>query len=475
MQNDQLEILVVDDEKAYCDVIKTLLHVKGHLVDGCYGAKDALAKLKEKNGQYDLLISDLLMPEMDGEELLEAAKEKYPGLQVIMLTACSSVERAVACMRKGAYNYVTKGDDPNELLSEVDKIREKLLRSSEGAAAGSAGASSEFMLETNSEAFRRALDMAEKAGEKDANILITGESGTGKEVFAKHIHNCSGRKDNAFIDLNCHALSASLLESELFGHEKGAFTGADKLRHGLFESADGGTLFLDEIGDIPLEFQAKLLKAIEEKKIYRIGSNDPVSIDFRLITATNINLEEAMKQGTFREDLYYRLSTVIIHIPPLRQRREDIPLLVPFFLEKAQAETQKEIKRIPTKVKDFLLNYDYPGNVREMKNIIDRMVILSEGGVVQDHYLPGNHTSTDYENGGYESPVFSDTDESIGHVSYFEDEKSLRDFRKQMEKDYISYLLKQYPSDMEKVAQILSISRRQLFNKLVEFGLRDPQ
>ncbi|MBQ1352537.1 MAG: sigma-54-dependent Fis family transcriptional regulator [Firmicutes bacterium] len=471
MQNDQMEILVVDDEKAYCDVIRTLLGVKGHIVDGCYRAKDALAKLDEKDGRYDLLISDLLMPEMDGEELLEKAKAKYPALEVIMLTACSSVERAVACMRKGAYNYVTKGDDPKELLNEVDQIKEKLLGSGQSAS----GAPGEFMLETNNPAFHSALDIAEKAGEKDVNILITGESGTGKEVFAKYIHSCSGRKDASFVDLNCHTLSATLLESELFGHEKGAFTGADKAREGLFEAADGGTLFLDEIGDVPVEFQAKLLKAIEEKTIYRIGSSKPVSINFRLITATNTNLEEAMKQGTFREDLYYRLSTVIINIPPLRERREDIPLLIPFFLEKAQAETQKEIKRIPTKVKDFLLNYDYPGNVREMKNIIDRMVILSEGGVVQDHYLPGSGNLPEYENGGYESPVFSDTGDSTGHVSYFEDERSLRDFRKQMEKDYISYLLKQYPDDMEKVAQILSISRRQLFNKLVEFGLRDPQ
>ncbi len=326
MQNDQMEILVVDDEKAYCDVIRTLLGVKGHIVDGCYRAKDALAKLDEKDGRYDLLISDLLMPEMDGEELLEKAKAKYPALEVIMLTACSSVERAVACMRKGAYNYVTKGDDPKELLNEVDQIKEKLLGSGQSAS----GAPGEFMLETNNPAFRSALDIAEKAGEKDVNILITGESGTGKEVFAKYIHSCSGRKDASFVDLNCHTLSATLLESELFGHEKGAFTGADKAREGLFEAADGGTLFLDEIGDIPVEFQAKLLKAIEEKTIYRIGSSKPVSINFRLITATNTNLEEAMKQGTFREDLYYRLSTVIINIPPLRERREDIPLLIPF-------------------------------------------------------------------------------------------------------------------------------------------------
>lgn len=474
MQDDKLEILVVDDEKAYCDVIKTLLHVKGHAAEGCYRATDALAKLKEKNGSYDLLIADLLMPEMDGEELLEKVKEEYPDLEVIMLTACSSVERAVACMRKGAYNYVTKGDNPEELLSEVDEIRKAKL-SADADSGETAEGLNGYMLETRNPAFRDALDIARKAGEKDVNILITGESGTGKEVFAKYIHSCSGRKDADFVDLNCHTLSASLLESELFGHEKGAFTGADKTRQGLFEAADGGTLFLDEIGDVPLEFQAKLLKAIEEKTIYRLGSTTPVAVDFRLITATNTDLEEAMKQGTFREDLFYRLSTVIIKIPPLRERREDILLLVPYFLKKAQQETQKTVKRIPTKVKDFLLNYDYPGNVREMKNIIDRMVILSEGGVVQDHYLPGSGSLPEYENGGYESPVFNEAADSSGHISYFEDERSLRDFRKQMEKDYISYLLKTYPDDMEKVAQVLSISRRQLFNKLVEFGLKDPQ
>lgn len=199
MQDDKLEILVVDDEKAYCDVIKTLLHVKGHAAEGCYRATDALAKLKEKNGGYDLLIADLLMPEMDGEELLEKVKEEYPDLEVIMLTACSSVERAVACMRKGAYNYVTKGDNPEELLSEVDEIRKAKL-SADADSGETAEGLNGYMLETRNPAFRDALDIARKAGEKDVNILITGESGTGKEVFAKYIHSCSGRKDADFVD-----------------------------------------------------------------------------------------------------------------------------------------------------------------------------------------------------------------------------------------------------------------------------------
>ena len=234
------------------------------------------------------------------------------------------------------------------------------------------------------------MELAERAAQSDSNILILGESGTGKEVLASFIHQKSKRKEANFMELNCQALSESILESELFGHEKGAFTGADRRRIGLFEASNGGTLFLDEIGGVSVNLQAKLLKAIENKQIYRLGSSTPINVDFRLITATNHNLRKDMGDGSFRDDLFYRISTIVLELPPLRERPEDIPLFIQYFFDKYQREMNKRITDMENSVKELLTGYSYPGNVRELKNIIERLVVLSEKGEIREAYLPSD-------------------------------------------------------------------------------------
>ena len=460
MGKKNLNILVVDDEKDYCDVLKLILEDKGYSVDTCFNGQEALKAMEGKT--YDIVISDLKMPVMDGYELLKAIKEKEYDAEVIMLTAYGTIEKAVEAMKAGAYTYVTKGTDPAELLIEVDKIREKRDTDMKNAVLREK-TKNRYMLESKSPRYRRMLEVAEKAAASESNIMLFGESGSGKEVMASFIHEKSNRRDASLLDLNCQALSDSILESELFGHEKGAFTGATNRRMGLFEAANGGTLFLDEIGGVSMNLQAKLLKAIENKTIYRMGSNTPVNVDFRLITATNRNLKQDMDDGLFRSDLFYRISTIVIEIPPLRERREDIPLLIEHFVDKYAREMKKEGLQISDEVMEILTGYDYPGNVRELKNIIERCMVLSEKGEIEKEYLPVDMISED---------TSQRTRQPQGHIFATDYTESLKEYRSRAEKVYIEELLSRYPSDMNKVAEILSISRRQLFNKLVEFDLR---
>ena len=277
-------------------------------------------------------------------------------------------------MKNGAYSYVTKGSDPEELLIEVRKIRDMRAAAMKNRVLEEQVRGG-YMLQSQNPQYRQMLMMAERAAASEANILILGESGAGKEVLATFIHEKSNRKNASLLDLNCQALSDSILESELFGHEKGAFTGANQRRIGLFEAAHGGTLFLDEIGGVSMNLQAKLLKAIENKMIYRMGSNTPITVDFRLITATNRNLKEDMDKELFRGDLFYRISTIVLEIPPLRERPEDIPLFIDYFMEKYAREMKKTNIEMSDKVRNLLVNYDYPGNVRELKNIVERRCV----------------------------------------------------------------------------------------------------
>lgn len=456
MSKDIFTILVVDDEPDYCDVLKMILSGKGYKVDTCSNGGEAVKKLEKR--VFDLVISDLCMPVMDGRQLLEEIKKKEYDTEVILLTAHGTIEMAVDAMKAGAWTYVTKGRDPEELLMEVRKVRDtRKMRKSSSAVREKAGGV--FMLESKNKKYRQMLELAERAAQSDSNILILGESGAGKEVLASFIHQKSMRKAANFMELNCQALSESILESELFGHEKGAFTGADKRRIGLFESAGGGTLFLDEIGGVSINLQAKLLKAIENKQIYRMGSSTPINVDFRLITATNHNLRQDMSDGCFRDDLFYRISTIVLELPPLRERPEDIPLFIEYFFAKYQKEMNKEITQIDPKVQTLLNGYHYPGNVRELKNIIERLVVLSEKGEILEEYLP--------------SDVVNNQDRPLAAAAPEMDYTvSLKEYRSKVEKEYIRGLLLQHPKDMNKVAEVLDISRRQLFNKLVEYDLK---
>ncbi len=456
MSKENFNILVVDDEKDYCDVLKMILTGKGYKVETCENGAEAVKKLEKK--AFDLVISDLCMPVMDGRELLEEIKKREYDAEVILLTAYGTIEKAVDAMKAGAYTYVTKGHDPEELFMEIKKIKEARKMRRENAVLKEKMAGT-FMLESKNEKYRQMLQLAERAAQSDSNILILGESGSGKEVLSSFIHEKSRRKDASFMELNCQALSESILESELFGHEKGAFTGADRRRIGLFEASNEGTLFLDEIGGISVNLQAKLLKAIENKQIYRLGSSTPIHVDFRLITATNHNLRQDMTDGCFRDDLFYRISTIVLELPPLRERPEDIPLFISYFFHKYECEMNKKITEIQPEVEQLLTAYHYPGNVRELKNIIERLVVLSEKGEIRKEYLPSELLNP---SGQGASVSMREMDFTV----------SLKEYRSQVEKQYIQGLLQRHPKDMNKVAEILDISRRQLFNKMVEYELK---
>lgn len=456
MIRENLRILVVDDEQDYCEVLKMILGGKGYTVETCNNGKEALEALEKSS--FDIVISDLNMPVMDGYELLKEIRNREYDAEVIMLTAFGTIENAVETMKAGAYTYVTKGTDPEELLIEIRKIKDmrNMTRKNEILNKKING---NYMLESKNEKFNRMLLLAERAAASESNILILGESGSGKEVMASFIHEKSNRRKENLMELNCQSLSESILESELFGHEKGAFTGAIQKRIGLFEASHGGTLFLDEIGGVSINLQAKLLKAIENKTIYRMGSNIPINVDFRLITATNRDLKSDMEKEFFRMDLFYRISTIVLELPPLRERPEDIPLFIDYFVDKYSKEMKKENIEISENVRSLLTNYNYPGNVRELKNIVERCFVLSEHGEILEEYLPSEITS------GYSNKP----KESLFETDYTE---SLKEYRNKAEKIYIEELIKKHPKDMNKVAEILSISRRQLFNKLVEFGLK---
>ena len=456
MIRENLRILVVDDEQDYCDVLKMILEGRGYAVDTCNDGREALNLLEK--GSFDIVVSDLNMPVMDGYELLREIKSRDYDCEVIILTAFGTIEKAVETMKAGAFTYVTKGSDPEELLIEIRKIKDmrKAARKNEILKQKTSG---NFMLESRNLKYRQMLKLAERAAASESNILILGESGSGKEVLASFIHNKSKRSQENMMELNCQALSESILEKELFGHENGAFKGASQKRIGLFEASHGGTLFLDEIGGVSMNLQAKLLKAIENKTIYRMGSTTPITVDFRLITATNRNLKEDMDADLFRSDLFYRISTIVLELPPLRERKEDIPLFIDYFINKYAREMNKENIDMSENVRNMLINYNYPGNVRELKNIIERLLVLSEHGEIREEYLP-----SDIAAGKNPAPK-----QNMFETDYTE---SLREYRNKAEKMYIEGLIERYPKDMNKVAEILSISRRQLFNKLVEFGLK---
>ena len=463
MNNLILKILVVDDEPDYCEVLRMILLEEQYRVTTCSNGKEAL-KILEKD-DYDLVVTDLMMPDMNGDELLHEINKTKPSTEVIIMTAYGTIEKAVATMKEGAYTYITKGSAPEELIFEIKRLSNTKQMQIENALLRKQTYGKGYMLESKDSAFAKVLALAERAAASDSNILIFGESGSGKEVLATHIHNYSKRKAKNFLELNCQALSESILESELFGHERGAFTGAMQKRIGLFEGAQNGTLFLDEIGGITPNLQGKLLKTIENKQIYRLGNNTPIDVDFRLISATNRNLYNDMKDGQFRSDLFYRISTIVLEIPPLRERKEDIPLFIDYFMEKYQNESNKRITSMSKGVENFLLSYTYPGNVRELKNIIERLVVLSENGYVGEDCLPPEVQGSIP---GQPSELRINPSRSNDMIS----EPSLRDLRKELEKEYIERLLGRYPQDLDRVAVILDITRRQLFNKLVEYDLK---
>ena len=381
-------ILVVDDERSMQEFLEIFFRGEGYDVEVVGDVASALAQLQVDD--FDVVISDIQMPDGSGIEVLHAVQQMATEALVIMITAYASTETAIAAMKDGAYDYITKPFKLDEIRIVVEKALEKRQLSFENQRLKKelrGQASRRSMIGTSS-AMQCVFDFVARVADTRANVLITGESGTGKEMVARAIHWGGERREFPFVAVNCAAIPENLLESELFGHVKGAFTGAVQNKTGLFEVADGGTLFLDEVGELPLPLQVKLLRVIQEKTLRRVGDTADYQVNVRLLAATNAHLDEEVSSGHFREDLYYRLNVIEIPLPPLRERTDDIPLLVQHFTEKFVRELDKPIEGISDEVMDLLLKYPFPGNVRELENVIERAVALSRTPVVEVDSLP---------------------------------------------------------------------------------------
>ena len=370
-------ILVADDDADIREILKDTLNSLGARVVVAANGQECLDRAEAD--APDLILLDVEMPLMNGLEVLKVLRERGNHAAVIMITAYGTIERAVQAMKQGAYDFITKPFDLDHIGLTVEKAleRERLRRGLENFAV-EAGERYR-LIGGESPKMREAVETARKAAASKSTVLLLGESGTGKEVFARAIHNWSERKNEPFIAINCVGLSKDLLESELFGHERGAFTGASQLKKGKMELAHGGTVFLDEVGDISAELQTKLLRFLQEREFERVGGSQPIPVDVRVIAATNRELSSAIKEGRFREDLYYRLNVIPIQLPPLRERKEDVPVLTGFFLRRFAGETKKNFSGITKEAEAWLLAYDWPGNVRELANVIERAVVLGQG------------------------------------------------------------------------------------------------
>ncbi|MEK0011358.1 sigma-54-dependent response regulator transcription factor ZraR [Escherichia albertii] len=383
MTHDNIDILVVDDDISHCTILQALLRGWGYNVELANSGRQALAQVREQ--VFDLVLCDVRMAEMDGIATLKEIKALNPAIPVLIMTAYSSVETAVEALKTGALDYLIKPLDFDNLQATLEKA---LAHTHCVDAEMPAVSASQFGMVGKSAAMQHLLSEIALVAPSEATVLIHGDSGTGKELVARAIHASSARREKPLVALNCAALNESLLESELFGHEKGAFTGADKRREGRFVEADGGTLFLDEIGDISPMMQVRLLRAIQEREVQRVGSNQTIPVDVRLIAATHRDLAEEVNAGRFRQDLYYRLNVVAIEVPSLRQRREDIPLLADHFLQRFAERNRKTVKGFTPQAMDLLIHYDWPGNIRELENAVERAVVLLTGEYISERELP---------------------------------------------------------------------------------------
>ena len=445
-------ILLVDDDKALLSIYKKILGLKGFDVLTCENAAKALEYLERYS--ISVVVSDIIMPHMNGMELLAEIKKKTPETEVIMLTAEGSISGAVEAVKKGAFSYLVKPADVDELISNIRKAEELFRVKSENQnlkeQIATLGDGREFI--GSSHAAQILRERAAIVGKTDSAVLITGETGTGKEVLANLIHKCSNRADKPFVCVNCGALNENLIESELFGSEKGAYTGADRQRRGRFEIANGGTIFFDEIGELSMNMQTRLLRVLQEKSFERVGGYETLKSDFRLITATNRDLKREVAEGTFRSDLYYRINIIPMEIPPLRQRKEDIPELVQCFLSSYARELNKPNVALDEQMLHLLLAYDWPGNVRELRNIVERMVVLSHEGVLDPEVLPEEIRIAD----------------GNGEVSA----DALRVKTKAFEKEYILKVIQKYQGNVAKAAEEMQIAKKNLYKKLNEYDIK---
>jgi len=437
-------ILIVDDELVVRDSLSKWFSSEGYTAQPVASAREALETIQQK--EFEIALIDIKMPGMDGIELQARLKEADPELTVVIMTGYASVETAVQALKRGAYDYITKPVDPDELShlvsnalehkrarNEVVHLRETLQDILPGT--GLIGSSPRM---------KKVIELIEMVAPTDATVLITGESGTGKEVVARAVHAAGARRLMPMVTIHCGALTETLLESELFGHEKGAFTGAQYRKKGKFEVADGGTVFLDEISDISLKTQTDLLRVLQEHEIVRVGGNQAIRVDFRCIAATNKDLEGLVKAGTFRPDLYYRLHVFCIGLPPLRERREDIPLLANHFLQKFCMVTSRPVPQLSPEALDSLMRHDWPGNVRELENAVERALVVGRGGQIQ---------ASDFSFQFQSAPAAGKTLDDV-------------------ERAHIERILRETQHNLSRAARILDIDRTTLYNKLRRYGMR---
>ena len=439
-------ILVVDDEAAIRESLKDWLMEDGYGVALAADGKTAVAMVE--GSQYDVILLDLKMPGMDGLETMRCIKEISPDSEILMMTAYASVDTAVQAMKEGAFDYLVKPFDPDEVELQIKKIvahREMrfeniMLRKK---------LEEQYQYDEiigKSEVMQEIFELIDRVAPSESTVLITGESGTGKELIAQALHGNSSRCFMPFVAINCGSLPESLLESELFGYEKGAFTGADHARRGRFEMAQGGTIFLDEIGDISLKTQVDLLRVLQQREISRLGSESAIEVDVRILAATNRDLKAAIKKGDFREDLFYRLNVITIHVPPLRERKEDIPLLAKAFVKQQCVEMNKEMVKISPGAMRQLMDYHWPGNVRELENIVERALVIGSGKEIVIGDLPFSHGDGDA----------SDLPKSL----------------KAVEKAHILRILEQTNWNISKAAREMDIDRQTLYNKMKKYAIK---
>ena len=453
------QILVVDDEETQRRMLQKLLMREGYGVRMASGGKDALEKLKK--AQTDVVVTDIRMPDMDGLELFREIRQLDSNIPVILITAYGSIQSAVKAMADGAFYYITKPMTPLKIKQLKSLIKASVVDrgifderadtwEETGDKYGFGG------MVGQSDEMRKIYNALQKVAKSDITVLLLGETGTGKELAARAIHYNSARKHQPFRKVSCASMPEALLESTLFGHEKGAYTGADVRRIGMFESADKGTIFLDEIGEISQNVQIKLLRFLQERRLERVGGTEVIEVDARVVAATNIDMEKAVQEGKFRKDLYYRLNVVPIRMPPLRDRKEDIPLLVEHFLEKYRAKSDGKVKKMSPEALELLEQHDWPGNVRELENSIERAIIMGEGDVIRPADLPlavqDNLPNTDFE---------GIIDEIPTHGISLD----------QLEKELMIKALKKTDGNQTAAARILGISRRQLQYRMEKHGI----
>lgn len=458
----QIRVLIIDDDENHAEAVAESLSRVGYECVVASSGQKGVSLIESDS--FDIVITDLRMDDIGGLDILHKAKEELPDSEVILLTGHGSINSAVTAMQHGAYTYLTKPLDIKELRTAVDKASDRLRLMRQNAELRRR-LDEKFGYEGvigNSPQILKIMAQLQQIAPTDSTVLITGENGTGKDLCARAIHQNSRRKSKPFVPLNISALSAGILESELFGHEAGAFTGAVGRRIGKFEYANGGTLFLDEVGEMPMETQIKLLRVLEDGKITRVGANEQISVNVRLVAATNADLKEMVEKGSFRKDLYYRLNVVNIQLPPLRERRGDIPLLIDHFLKEMSSRHGKNVEGISRGARQALMAYDWPGNIRQLRNTVERMLVVDMDGVLDVQDLPEEM-----------APLGNDRDEPAGTgIPRSGADTLIGRPMVEIEKYYIQRTLELTGGKREEAASMLGIGERTLYRKIKEFGLQ---